>query len=504
MPVFIRLNYHASHLLLSSLLIALAVSGCTVGPNFEKPNPTAPDDWASWHGAAPALQTPTVIGRTLPAQWWLALGDPVLNQLQQLAFEVSPDLRTAALHYAQARAQRSTVAAQRGPQINASGGVTRERQSESGASTRLIGSLAPNPDPLVKELSEPFNLYQAGIDASWELDLWGRISRSIEAADADIADQQALLDLARLSLTSDVGRNYFELRTTQRQIVLTREDIAALQDRLGLLQARVDGGLVDHFDLDRQQSELSAVKAQLPPLLAQEGASKNQLTLLLGKPPGALQDLLAAPSRDVAGKLPDMQLGLPSEVALRRPDIRAAEARLHRATANIGIAEAEMYPSISLGARFGYESYLSGEFSDWGSRTWSVGPSLNLPLFDRGRRKSVVQLRELEQQEAAVNYQQTVLKAWQEIDDALSAYNAERQRSTELTIRAQSAEQAYEIAQARYDGGTTDFLTVLDSQRSDLQARRDLVSSEGDLYARYMLVNKAIGNVPIVERHEQN
>ncbi|HAG79380.1 MAG TPA: RND transporter, partial [Pseudomonas sp.] len=174
---------------------------------------------------------------------------------------------------------------------------------------------------------------------------------------------------------------------------------------------------------------------------------------------------------------------------------RAAEARLHRATANIGIAEAELYPSISLGARFGYESYLSGEFADWGSRTWSIGPSLNLPLFDHGRRKTVVQLRELEQQEAAVNYQQTVLKAWQEIDDSLNAYTAERQKAQALTARVASAGQAYELAQARYDGGSVDFLVVLDSQRSYLQARRDLASSEGSLATGYVLVNRAIGNV---------
>lgn len=490
---------HALLLTLKACLITLAVSGCTVGPDFEKPKPVAPADWASWRGADAQLQATTAVGQTLPAQWWLALGDPVLDQLQRLAFDTSPDLQTAALHYAQARVQRSTVQAQLTPQLNASGGVTRQRQSETGASTRLISSIADNPDsadPLIKQLSEPFTLYQAGIDASWELDVWGRISRSVEAADADIDDQRALLDLARLSLTCDVGRNYFELRTTQRQIALAREDIAALEDRLGLLQARADGGLVDHFDLERQRADLEALKAQLPPLLAQEGASSNQLTLLLGKPPGALHGLLADPNRKGGASLPDMQLGLPSEVALRRPDIRAAEARLHRATANIGVATAEMYPSISLGAKFGYESYLSGEFSDWGSRTWSVGPSLNLPLFDHGRRKSVVHLRGLEQQEAAVNYQQTVLKAWQEIDDALSGYTAERQRNEALTARAQSAEQAYGLAQARYEGGTTDFLGVLDSQRGYLQARRDLVSSEGNLYARYVMVNKAIGNVP--------
>ena len=194
--------------------------------------------------------------------------------------------------------------------------------------------------------------------------------------------------------------------------------------------------------------------------------------------------------------MPDLALGLPSEVARRRPDIRAAEARLHRATANIGVAQADLYPSIRLGAHLGLESYLSGEFADWGSRAWSIGPSLSLPLFDHGRRKSVVQLRKLEQQEAAVDFQQTVLRAWQEIDDALNAYTAERQQARQLAERARSAGDAYRLALARYEGGAVDYTVALDSQRRYLQARRDLAASVGRLATRYVTINKAIGNVP--------
>jgi len=326
--------------------------------------------------------------------------------------------------------------------------------------------------------------------------LWGRVRRSVEAADADVGQQAALLDLARLSLASDVARNYFELRTAQRQIRLMREDIVALEDRARLLQARVDGGVLDHTDLQRQRAELAALKAQLPPLLAQEAASANQIALLLGERPGALQVELAPSEADARTALPDLALGLPSEVALRRPDIRAAEARLHSATAGIGIAKANLYPSIRLGAKFGFESYLSGEFADWGSRAWSVGPSLNLPIFDHGRRTATVQLRELQQQEAAVNYQKTVLKAWQEIDDALAAYSAEQQQAQELKARSDAARDAYHLVQARYDGGATDYTAVLDSQRSYLQARRDLAANQGRLAARFITVNKVLGNGP--------
>lgn len=476
--------------------LALAQAGCAVGPDFVKPTPAAPDGWTDWRSSDDALRIPLTTEKELPAEWWRLFNDPVLDRLEQRAFEASPDLLTAALRFAQARVQRGTVAAQRVPEVSVGADVIRQRQSENNAAMRLIDAIGVDRDAIAQLLSEPFNLYQAGFDASWEPDLWGRIGRSVQAADADVANQAALLDMARLSLASDVARNYFELRTTQRLIRLTREDIDALNDRVMLLEARVKGGVIDHLDLERQRTELLVVKAQLPGLLAREGASANQIALLLGERPGALRGELAAPADAADAALPDLVLGLPSEVALRRPDIRSAEARLYRATARIGVARADLYPSIRLGASFGYDSYLANEFSDWGSRTWSVGVSLNLPLFDGGRRKSIVTLRELEQQEAAVNYQQTVLKAWQEIDDSISGYTAEQQQTRELEARLRSANLAYELTQARYKGGTVDFIAVLDSQRSYLQARRDLASSQGRLSTRYVMINKSIGNVP--------
>lgn len=476
-------------------VFAAALAGCAVGPDHVKPEPAAPADWTTWRSGDESLHVPVVLGESLPANWWQAFHDPVLDRLQQRAVEASPDLLTAALHFAQARVQRTGVAAQQAPQLDLTGGVTRQRQSENNAGLRVIDAIGlPNRDALAKVIAEPFTFYQAGFDASWEPDLWGRVSRSIEAADADIARQAALLEMARLSVASELARNYIELRTTQRQVRLLREDIAALVDRLGLLEARVQAGVIDHLDLERQRAEVAGLKAQLPPLLAQEGASAGKIALLLGERPGALRAELAPAASDSLVLLPDLALGLPSEVARRRPDIRAAEARLHVAAAGIGIARADLYPSIVLGARAGYETYLAGEFSDWGNRTWSVGLSLDLPLFDRGRRKSVVQLRELQQQEAAVNYQRTVLQAWQEIDEALNGYAAERQQAAELQARVKSAGQAYELSRARYDGGAVDFIAVLDSQRSYLQARRDLVSSNGRLGRWFVTLNKAIGN----------
>src|SRR3546814_763430 len=209
---------------------------------------------------------------------------PVLDELQARAVSGSPDLRTAALHVAQARIQRGATEAQGLPQVNAGATVTRQRQSENGASSRLLdvvsGSSGSDSDALSKLLAEPFTLYQGGLDVSWELDLWGRVRRSLESADADLAEQAALLSHARLTLASDLTRTYFELRATQNKIAITRDDIASVEQDLQIVTAQVRRGAGTHLDLDRQQGELQSLQASLPTLLSQEAAQSNQLALL--------------------------------------------------------------------------------------------------------------------------------------------------------------------------------------------------------------------------------
>ncbi|CAM3642326.1 RND transporter [Bordetella sputigena] len=512
------------------------LAGCAVGPDYDAPTASAPASWQDWRSAprpaAPAATpaapptaasgasqprdaataaaaaatagsagtstTATPGTASLPAQWWTLFDDPTLNQLQARAAQASPDLRTAALRFAQSRMRRITVAAQRGPTLDATGAVTRQRQSEYSAGTRLANAVAPaNREELVSVLSSPFTLYQGGFDASWELDLWGRVRRSIESADAEVGNAAALLDDVRLAVASELARDYFELRLTQQQRDLLNQDVAAARDSLSLLQARARGGLIDELDVSRQSGLLADLESRLPALNAQEAALMNQIGLLVDARPGELTQTLAArPATSLAAlpaRLPDLSLGLPSQVALRRPDIRAAEARLHSATADIGVAVADLYPRITLGASFGYESYEDRRFGEWGTRAWSVGPSLSLPIFDQGRRRATVVLRQLAQQEAAVNYQQTVLKAWKEIDDALTGYDAERGRNTSLRAKEAASREAYDLARARYARGLTDFLVELDAQRTWIQARRDLSDSNHQLFTRLIAVYKSVG-----------
>jgi NodT family efflux transporter outer membrane factor (OMF) lipoprotein len=432
----------------------------------------------------------------VPDRWWERFDDATLNTLQARARTANPDLRTAALHFAQSRVQRQTVAAQRGPQVDVDAGANRSRESEHDATSRLINVVAPTKSGQLEQLlSSPYNLYQAGFDASWELDLWGRVRRSVEAADADVAASGAALDEVRVGIAAEVARNYFDLREAQTQVQLARTDIAAAEDHLELVQARANGGVTSNLEATRQRAQLADLRAHLPQLLDQEAQTINQLSLLLGEHPGALQvELASAADTPISSALlPDLALGLPSELARRRPDIRQAEAKLHSATAAIGIAVADLYPRITLNGNFGFEAISAPNLSDWSSRTWSVGPTLDVPIFDRGRRSSVVTLRKLQEQEAAIAYQRVVLDAWHEIDTALSGYAAERQRNEELARREKESRDAYDLARALRQGGLTSALDEIDAQRTMLAAERDFADSNSQLPIRLIAIYKALG-----------
>lgn len=493
----------ASFLVHRPTLVALAacalMAGCAVGPDFKTPPSEAPADFSTWHGGAPELVSDSAKPGGMAASpiSWQSFADPVLERLQAKALQANPDLQTAALRFAQSRAQGKAVRSQALPQVGLSGSASRVRESEDGDFARVIGAINPAAkDEIVKVLSDPHDMFQLGFDASWELDLWGRVRRSIEASDADEAAASALLAQVQLSVQAEVARRYFELRSAQQQIRIARADIQAGEETRALVQARTAGGLTTGLDLSRQDAQLADVRARLPQLLSQEAQAINQLTLLAGERPGALAAELAPLPATQAINLPDLSLGLPSEVALRRPDIQRAQAQLHAATASIGVAVADLYPRITIGASFGFQSVEASTFGEWGSREWSIGPSLQLPIFDGGRRRATVTLRKLQEQEAAVAYQQTVLKAWHEIDDALSSYTAERQRNAQLAAMEVASRDAWELARVRYEHGMTDFLVALDAQRTLLQAQRAHADSNARLALGLVAVTKALGVQP--------
>jgi NodT family efflux transporter outer membrane factor (OMF) lipoprotein len=490
-------------------LLCIALGGCAaVGPDFHAPRVAAPAAYADWHGGAASLRETGLAGGT--PQAFARFGDRLLRGLQEQALAASPDVRSAALRFAHSRMARNAAAAAQGPQASFHAGATRQRQSESGGGTRMVDAIAPaNRAVLIGRLSDPFDLYQAGFDASWELDLWGRVRRSVEAADAGMAEASSLLREVQLAVQLEVARNYYELRAAQRQQALLRADLAVAQEMAALAVARQRGGLATGLEVEQQQSLAAELQGRLPALLEQEAAAVNRMTMLLAQPPGALQaQLSSAAAACPAGGAgdgaceagapqgPDLALGVPGEVMRHRPDIQAAEARLQAATARIGVAVADLYPRITLGLSAGVESLEAGKFGDWGSRQWTLGPSLQLPVFDNGRRRATVELRKLEEQEAAIGFQKTVLKAWHEMDDALSAYAAERQRQQALAAREASARNTLDLAQARARRGLSDDLPMLQARRALLAVQRERAAGDSALALRLLAICKASGLPP--------
>lgn len=478
-----------------SLALLSTLAACAVGPDHRTPDAPATPVWTAAHLEAAASLPSRVEENAMDAAWWRTFNDPLLTRLVERARAASPELKIAVLRVQQSRAQRGIVAGGRWPSFTARASGQRQRLSEYGSSTRLIDAIgAPGGqrDAIIDVLAEEHSVYQAGFDAAWELDLWGRVRRSVEAADASLRASEEDLHDAQTSLASEVVRAYLEWRGIQEQLRIARSDIQSSEGALELATYRADGGLVSQQDVISRRAQLADVRAQIPQLEQAERRTMNAIELLLGEQPGRLRAELAGSQ---AGPVPpsSVDIGVPSEVARRRPDIRRAEAQLHATTAQIGVAIADLYPRITLTGGFLAEALQVGDLAEWGARQWTIGPSLQLPIFDGGRRRATIELRQLQQQEAAVNYQRTVLRAWHEIDDALSSFAAEQRRNQELATAVAAARESYELAQLRYERGLTNNLIALDAQRTLLQTQRAYSESTTAISLQLVALYKALG-----------
>lgn len=487
-------------------LLLLPLCGCAVGPDFRAPEAAAPDSWQSRHGGSADLAAPAAAdglsssgdapgSARLPG--WADLPDATLQELLSKADTANSDVQVAALRLAAARKQRVAVSAAGLPQVTGSAAATRQRISRNGSSTRILDAIGgANKDVLLDFLSSPYSVYDAGFDFSWELDLWGRVRRSLEAADATTAQMAGLLQQARLSVRAEVARSYFSLRAVQAQLASAREQLRAAE-QLGLLvDAQADSGVASDLQAVQQQGVVAELRARLPDLLRQEALAVNQLTLLCELQPGAINDRLLRTSATVDTIPPDLKLGLPSQLAARRPDIQAALARLHAATANVGVATADFYPRIQLTGSVASQSLAAGDLGDWASRQWRVGPSLSVPVFNWGRVRSVVELRKIDAQQAAVDFQHTVLQAWHEVDNAISQYQAERLAHAHWQARRDSARSTLKWATERYRGGLSSMAPVLDAQRALADAESNYALHGARLWQGWVAVLKSLGVPP--------
>jgi len=489
------------------LLLALLLSGCALGPDFTPPQPDTPTGWtqdALRPGARADKQSRASTGPITDA-WWASFSDPPLTSLIARASSANLDLKQATLRIAEARAQRDITGSAQFPTLDANGGYMRERISERTAFTSLLSNIgathggpSSTPTPIggvpsaIPSLTNPFDQYQWGFDASWEIDLFGRVRRSVEAADAttqaSIEDRNDVL----VSLQGDVARAYIDLRAAQLRRSVLDDDLKSQREILDLTRDRARFGMGNDVDVANAAAQVTSTEALLPQATAQISQDINQLSLLLALPPGALRGELDS-AKPVPPVPPEVPVGLPADLARRRPDIRRAEAQLHAATAEIGVAVADLFPRLTLNADAGIQASRFADLSNWAGRFFSLGPSLEIPIFSGGARQANVRLQDTKAQEAAVAYAGTVLSALHEVENALVAYGTEQTRRASLEATLVQNRTALTLAQQRYQSGIAGFLDVLYAERTLQQTELSFTDSTATVSTDLVAVYKALG-----------
>lgn len=453
------------------LLAATALPGCLkVGPDYKTPETKTP---ASWDLPDDKFLKPD------PAaiqRWWEVFGDPQLNELIVRAGQSNLDLRTAHARVKEAWANIGVVRGEIMPALSASGSYARQRGSE----------YAPTPGGVT------FDNYQIGANASWEIDLFGRISRSIEAATADYqASEEDRVDVM-VSLYAQVATTYFTIRATQAQLAATNENIQSQKQVLALTQSRFRNGLANDLDVSQAETVLASTQAEVPPLKITLAKSFSAMDLLLGQPPGASAKLLgevepiAQPPRMVA-------VGAPADILRQRPDIRRAERQLAAATARVGQDTARLYPSFSLLGNIGLASTNASDLFRSGSYLFSLGPQFNWNVFQGGAIRAQIQVRDAQTEQALLNYEQTVLSALKEAQDAQTAYVQQLARVEHLARTVSASRRTLKLGLELYKEGLTDFQSVLDAQRTLFQYDNQLAQAKGEAAGNLVGLYKALG-----------
>lgn len=464
--------------LLAGACGVLSLGGCTLGPDFHGPSPSL---GAHWQQPDASTTRSRAVPGEVDSQWWRSFGDPQLTALLAEAQANNLDLRLAASHVEQSIAARATVTASRLPSIDAFGDYSRARGSERGLSD-ISGNNG----------KDNYNVWNTGLNVSWEADLWGRVRRSVEVADAQVQVSVEEQHGAMVSIMAQVARDYIELRGTQSSLDVTRQNLDIARHSLDLTRARLAQGVATDLEVAQATALQASIEARVPPLEQQRSVLINALSFLVGRQPGALSAELL-PGKAIPAGPANVPVGLPSDLARRRPDIRRAEADLHAATAAIGIAKADFYPRISLSGNAGFQAMQLANLGSWGSRTFAFGPSLSVPLFDGGLLQGQLQLRESGQREAAITYQRTVLAAWHEVDNALSGYQSDQRRHQSLELAVSESQRALASAQQQYAQGSVDFLNVLTVQNALLANQAALVQSTADVSLTLVTLYQALG-----------
>jgi outer membrane protein, multidrug efflux system len=455
---------------LTLLFAAVWLTACAVGPNYKEPEIPVNEKFEA--GAQQTYSQEASVGR-----FWETFGDETLNTLVSDAVKANHDLRIALSRFYEARAARGESRFDLAPTITAGGGYTEQRFGQQ------PGPLAPGAETEV---------YDAGFDAFWELDFFGRVRRNIEARNADLRAAEADLHDAQVIVIAEVARTYFELRGQQSQLDVARRNVTNQQDTLNLTNARLDAGRGTELDTSRAQAQLSTTLGTIAPLEAAVARSIHRLSVLTGREPTALTSALTT-ARELPPLPNVIAVGNPADLLRRRPDIRASERALASDTASIGIAVADLFPRVTFTGSVGYAAGAAENLGDSGTGTRLIAPGISWAAFDLGRVRAQIAGARARADGSLARYEQTVLRALEETENALVTHARSRDRLEHVSASAQASTTAARLARTRFDGGIADFLTVLDTERTLLEAEDALAQSRTDTATSLVAVYKALG-----------
>jgi outer membrane protein, multidrug efflux system len=465
---------------LRSTLLVISIpllAGCAVGPNYKRPQATVPSQWT----VATTRGTETKSPET--DAWWASFQDPELNSLVERSVKQNLDLQLALERVQEARAARGVIRSGYFPSIDGAASATRNRQF-------VIAPVGPQNSPVVAPVE--YNNFQGGLSASWELDVFGGIRRGVQAATADMTAAEENRRDVLVILLGDVGREYAQLRGFQRRLEIANKNIKTQQDTLDLTSARAKAGLATELDVSRAAAQLESTKAVVPTLLSGIDVSIHRLSVLLGEEPGALRSELEKTS-PIPSAGPEVDVGLPSDLLKRRPDIRRSEAQLAAATARIGEAKADLFPRFVLTGTAGRQATQLHDLTLGAGNFYGVGPGISLPLFTGGRIRSNIAVQTSRQREALISYQSAILNSLEEVENALVSYSQEQERRDRLNDAVAHSQLAVDLATEQYKAGLVDFLSVLDAQR-ELYANEDqLVQSQTSVTTNLVGLYRALG-----------
>jgi NodT family efflux transporter outer membrane factor (OMF) lipoprotein len=466
--------------------VLAALAGCaSVGPDFHRPEAQVPAKWSE--AGDPAFTTQTAPD----ADWWKAFNDPTLDRLVDMACHQNLPLQVAGLRMVEARARLGIATGRQYPQVQAvSGSAMLTRLSDS--STLVSGLTSPTgAAPGRTEFID----YQAGFDAIWEVDFWGKYRRGVEAETANLLASAADYSQALVSLTAEVARTYATMRTFEALIALAQDNVRVQQESLQVAESRFKNGATSEVDVTQATVLLESTRATIPQLQASLQQTRNALGTLLGRPFAALQaDLLSGPSA-IPAPPASVTVGMPAELLRRRADVRSAELMAAAQCARIGVAKADLYPSFALFGTIGLQatSGLDQAFNLGDSLFYAVGPRVRWPFLDYGRTKNTVRVEDARFEQLLVGYQDTVLRATQEVEDALSSFQNAQQAATIEERAVAAANRSVTLALAQYREGSADYERVLDSQRSLLQEQNGLTHARSSAAIGLIAVYKALG-----------